>query len=226
MKSSLIRKFVMAITGLFLISFISIHLLINSFSLGWGWDGMVLFNKGSHFMATNPIIQAMQFVLAAGFLIHIIWGIILTLQNNKARKIGYAKNNPAASSGFSSRTMIYSGGLVLLFLILHMKDFFLEVKSGTIPMVPIESHGTVTMVQNDYSLMENLFAQPLYVVIYLISFILLAIHLHHGFQSAFQTMGASHPKYTPIIKKLGFAFCIIIGAGFSAIALTHYFHSL
>lgn len=226
MKSSLIRKYVMGITGLFLISFISIHLLVNSFSLGWGWDGKSLFNVGSHFMASNPLIQVMQYVLALGFLIHIIWGISLTIQNNKARGVKYAKNNPSANSGFSSRSMIYSGMLVLLFLILHLKDFFWEIKFGTLDHYSLESAGVMTEVQNDYALMVELFSNPLYVGVYVLAFILLGIHLHHGFQSAFLSLGARSPKYTPIIKKLGVAFCILITVGFSAIAITHFINSM
>lgn len=226
MNSSLIRKYVMGITGLFLISFIVIHLLINSFSLGWGWDGKELFNLGSHFMATNPIIQVMQYVLALGFIVHIGWGISLTLKNNKARAVKYVKNNAAVNTGFSSRSMIYTGLLVLLFLILHIKDFFVEVKWGGLDHYMIESGGVEKLVQDDYSIMIDLFSNPLYVGLYLFAFIMLGIHLHHGFQSAFQSLGAQNSKFTPMIKKTGVAFCILVAVGFSAISLTHFFSSL
>lgn len=228
MSSSLIRKFIMGITGLFLISFITVHLLVNSFSLGWGWDGQKLFNLGSHFMATNPLIQVMQYVLAAGFLIHIIWGIMLTAQNNKARTVKYAMNKASANSEFSSRSMIYTGMLVLIFLVLHMKDFFIKIKfdHDNIGTYNVVKDGLTKTIQNDYSLMLDLFSNPLYVGIYVLAFVLLGIHLHHGFQSAFQSLGARSPKYTPIIKKLGLVFCVVIAVGFSAIALTHYVNSL
>ena len=208
--SSIGRKVIMGLSGLFLITFIAIHLLVNSFSL----VSKDLFNAGSHFMGSNPVIQVMQYVLALGFLVHIVMGIVLTLQNSAARPVKYAYNNPGANSSFSSRYMIYTGVLVLLFLFLHMKDFFVPIKF---------EHGTYG---TDYDLLTTVFSNPLYVLIYVLAFIGLAIHLHHGFQSAFQSIGANHPKYTPAIKKLGLVFCYVVGIGFSSIALFHYFNSL
>ena len=207
MKTSLARKFVMGLTGLFLISFILIHLLVNSFSLISG----ELFNEGSHFMATNPLIQIMQYVLALGFILHIGMGIKLTLQNNAARGIKYAKNNAAANSGVSSRSMIITGMLVLLFLILHIKDFFIVIKFQDLG-------GFAT----DFDLMLNVFSNPVYVAVYVIAFIALGIHLNHGFQSAFQTMGINHSRYNGLIKAAGVAVAVIIAVGFSAIAIFHF----
>lgn len=209
-SSSIGRKFLMGLSGLFLVTFIAIHLLINSFSL----VSAELFNAGSHFMATNPLIQAMQYVLAFGFLFHIIMGIVLTRKNYAARPVKYAMNKPGENSSFSSRSMIITGMLVLVFLILHIKDFFIPIKFDH------GSYGT------DYDLLVLVFSNPLYVAIYVISFILLAIHLNHGFQSAFQTIGVNHPKYTPTIKFLGVLYCVVVGLGFSSIALFHYFNSM
>lgn len=220
----------MALSGLFLISFIVTHLLINSFSLGWWWDGEELFNQGSHFMAHNPVIQIMQYVLAAGFLIHIILGIILTLKNNAARPNNYAFNKPSANSGISSRSMIWSGLLVMLFIFLHLKDFFLDLKfpgvfGDALTKKQYDHDGVMVMYQNDFSLMD-LFVEPVYVIIYVLSFIALGIHLNHGFQSAFQSLGANNSKYTPGIKTGGKIFSILVAVGFSAIAITHYINSL
>jgi len=210
-NSSVGRKFVMSLSGLFLITFIAVHLLINSFSI-FSAD---LFNAGSHFMATNPIIQIMQYVLAAGFIIHIGMGIYLTRKNHAARPIKYAKNNPAANSDLSARSMIYTGILVLLFLILHIKDFFIEIKFNDLGGYP-----------SDYDLLVSVFSQPLYVAIYVISFLFLGIHLNHGFQSAFQSLGVNHSKYNGLIKTCGRLFCIIISLGFTAIAVFHFFGSM
>jgi len=209
-SSSIGRKFLMGITGLFLVTFIAVHLLVNSFSL----VSAELFNAGSHFMGTNPLIQAMQYVLAAGFLFHIVMGIVLTIKNNAARPVKYAMNKPGENANIASRSMIYTGVLVMLFLFLHLKDFFVPIKF---------QHGTYG---TDYDLLVTVFSNPLYVGIYVVAFILLSIHLYHGFQSAFQTIGVNHPKYTPAIKFLGVLYCFIVGLGFSAIALFHYFNSL
>ena len=205
-SSSLGRKVVMALSGFFLITFLLVHLGVN-LSL---FAGRESFNAASHFMGHNPLIQLMQYVLAAGFILHIAMGIILEWKNKMARPIRYAKNNAAASSGWASRNMIVTGVLILLFLILHMRNFFVEIKFGHVP--------------DDYELVTQLFKNPLYVVIYVISFILLGIHLSHGFQSAFTSVGARSPKYLSWVKKTGILFSYLIALGFSVIAISFYFN--
>ncbi len=209
-STSVGRKILMSLSGLFLITFIVVHLAVNLFSI----FSAELFNEASHFMATNPLIQIMQYVLALGFIIHIVMGIKLTIQNNAARPVKYAYNKPGESSSFASRSMIYTGMLVLLFLILHMKDFFIAIKFGDL-------NGFDT----DYDLLQGTFSIWYYTVIYVISFILLGIHLNHGFQSAFQSIGINHKKYTPWIKMAGVAYCILVTVGFSAIALFHFINA-
>ncbi len=204
-SSSLGRKIVMSLSGFFLITFLLVHLGIN-LTLFAGAD---IFNAASHFMATNPVIQVMQYVLAAGFIVHIIMGIRLELKNKASRPIKYTKNNAAANSGWASRNMIYTGLLVLLFLVLHLKDFFVEIKFGE--------------VQDDYQLVTQLFSSPIYVSIYVLAFVLLGLHLSHGFQSAFTSIGARAPKYLKFIKNLGMAFSYLIALGFSVIAIYFYF---
>lgn len=209
--SSIGRKFVMSLTGLFLITYLIVHLSINLLTL----VDAHLFNEASHFMATNWFIQAMQYVLAAGFVIHIAQGMLLSVRNAKARPVNYSYNRPSASSGFSSRSMLVTGLVIFLFLIIHLRNYFWELKFDD-----MEGY------TNDYDLVVGLFANPVYTAVYVFSFILLAVHLNHGFQSAFQSLGANHPGYTPGIKKLGVLYCIVMGGGFSLIALVHYFNSL
>jgi len=204
-SSSLGRKIVMSLSGFFLITFLLVHLGVN-LTLFIGAD---TFNGASHFMATNPLIQVMQYVLAAGFIIHIVMGIRLELKNRASRPIKYSKNNAASNSGWASRNMIYTGFLVLLFLVLHLKDFFVEIKFGE--------------VHDDFQLVTQLFTNPIYVIIYVVAFILLGLHLSHGFQSAFTSIGARAPKYLKFIKNLGMAFSYLIALGFSVIAIYFYF---
>ncbi|MEN8124622.1 MAG: succinate dehydrogenase cytochrome b subunit [Bacteroidota bacterium] len=204
-SSSLGRKVVMSLSGLFLITFLLVHLVVN-LTLFVGAD---TFNAASHFMATNPLIQVMQYVLAAGFIFHIIMGIQLEIKNRASRPIKYVKNNPAANSGWASRNMIVTGLLVLLFLILHLKDFFVKIKFGE--------------VHDDYELVTQLFKNPIYVGIYVFAFVLLGIHLSHGFQSAFTSIGARAPKYYRCVKNLGVAYSYFIALGFSIIAIYFYF---
>lgn len=212
-SNSIGRKFIMGLSGLFLIVFMMVHLTLNLFSLGLCWDGRELFNAGSHFMATNPLIQIMQYVLAAGFIIHMFMGVRLTLQNNAARPIKYAVNKPGENSSFSSRSMAVTGILILLFLILHLKDFFIEIKFNDLGGLA-----------SDYDLLLAVFSNKLYVGLYVIAFIVLGIHLNHGFQSSFQTLGLNHKKYNPLIKGASVLFCIVIAVGYSAIALFHFFN--
>jgi len=210
-KSSLIRKFWMALTGLFLITFLVVHLVVNLFSLV---SDPQLFNDASHFMGHNPVIQIMQYVLAAGFIFHIVMGMLLTVQNNKATPTKYVYNKPGANSSWSSRNMIITGVLVLLFLVLHMKDFLYEIKMGSLGGY-----------ETDYDLVVGLFGSPIYTIIYVAAFVLLGIHLNHGFQSSFQSLGVSHPKYLPLIKGFGLWYSILIPGGFALVAIFHFVNS-
>ena len=206
--SSIIRKFIMALSGLFLIIFLITHLVINSLTLASSKD---LFNEAAHFMATNPIIYAMQYVLALGFIIHIGMGIKLTIQNKRARSQEYVYNKMSKNTDLSSRSMIVSGGLVIVFLALHLRDYFYQMKFVGLP------EGTT-----DYDLVVNLFTNPYYTAVYVIAFIVLGVHLNHGFKSAFQSMGANHKKYNPLIKIVSTAYSIVIALGFSTIAIFHF----
>ena len=206
--SSIVRKFIMALSGLFLIIFLITHLVINSLTLASSKD---LFNEAAHFMATNPIIYAMQYVLALGFIIHIGMGIKLTIQNKRARSQEYVYNKMSKNTDLSSRSMIVSGGLVIVFLALHLRDYFYQMKFVGLP------EGTT-----DYDLVVNLFTNPYYTAVYVIAFIVLGVHLNHGFKSAFQSMGANHKKYNPLIKTVSTVYSIVIALGFSTIAIFHF----
>jgi succinate dehydrogenase / fumarate reductase cytochrome b subunit len=206
--SSIVRKFIMALSGLFLIIFLITHLVINSLTLSADKE---LFNVAAHFMATNPVIYLMQYVLALGFILHIGMGIKLTIQNKKARPQNYVYNQSSKHADVSSRSMIISGGLVLVFLCLHLRDYFYQIKFVGLP------EGTT-----DYDLVVNLFSNPIYTAVYVISFIVLGLHLNHGFKSAFQSVGANHKKYNPTIQLVGTAYSIFVSLGFSTIAIFHF----
>ena len=198
--SSLTKKLVMALVGLFLIIFLLVHLGINLFLLS---EDPVPFNKAAHFMASNPVIKVFEIVLIAGFLIHIIWGSILQIQNWLARPSRYRVTHSSQTS-FFSKYMIYTGVIIFIFLILHFMNFYF-VKLGLIE----GDH------ENFHKMANDLFKIPVYSIIYVICLLILAFHLHHAFQSAFQTLGLNHPKYTPIIKGLGTIYAIVEPAAFS-----------
>lgn len=214
LQSSIGKKLIMGLTGLFLISFLVVHCLLNSFI--FFNDGGLLFNEGAKFMAKNPIIRIMEIVLFAGLILHMVQALILTMQNNKARPIKYAVHNGSHNSTWYSRSMGILGSLLLIFLVVHLANFW--VKSRFTGLPGEDANGN----ENLYLVMLEVFQSPLIIGVYLLGVISLAYHLMHGFQSAFQTMGWNHPKYTPIIKGFGFWFSIIISIIFAAMPISIY----
>lgn len=211
LNSSLGKKLLMATTGLFLISFLLVHCGLNA-AIFFN-DGGEAFNQGAEFMGTNPIIRAMEIVLFGGLLLHIYDGLRLWLENKKKRPVAYAKVDGAANSKWYSRSMGLLGTLLLLFLILHLKHFWFVSRLTN----------DLTESNTLYNEMQAVFTDPIVVLIYVLGCISLAYHLLHGFQSAFQTIGWNHPKYTPTIKFIGAVFSILIPALFASMPIAMYF---
>jgi succinate dehydrogenase / fumarate reductase cytochrome b subunit len=214
LSSSIARKVAMALSALFLIIFLIIHLSVNITSL----FSEKLFNELSHFMGTNPLIQfALQPVLILGVLFHFVMGFILELQNKKSRGVPYAKYNGAAGASWASRNMILSGMVILAFLVLHFIDFWVpEMKYKYIEFLPEDPN-------RYFEELQHKFVSPLRVGAYVIAFVLLALHLLHGFQSSFQSIGVNN-KYTPFIKSFGKFYSFVVPLGFIIIALYHHFN--
>ncbi len=213
LKSSIARKVVMSLSGLFLMLFLAQHLFINSTSV-FSPD---IFNEISHFMGYNPLVQyVIQPILIIGVIVHFIMGIVLELQNRAARPIGYASFNGAANSSWSSRNMIYTGAVIFAFLGLHFYDFwFPEIAYKYVDAGVLEPARYFTELQHK-------FVSPVRTVLYCISFVFLALHLWHGFSSSFQSIGAR--KVSVGTRTFGYAFAIIVPLGFIFIALFHYFN--
>jgi len=214
LKTSIARKVAMALSGLFLISFLALHVSLNMVSV-FSADA---FNTASHFMGYNPLIQyVMQPVLAFGVVFHFIMGFVLELQNRSSRPIGYAKNNGAANSSWSSRNMIISGLVILAFLGLHFYDFwFPELGYKYID-------GMAPDATRYYGELAHKFHSPVRTGIYCVSFFLLGLHLWHGFASSFQSVGFNN-KYSRALSKFAYAFAIVVPLGFIVIALFHHFN--
>jgi len=214
LSSSIARKVAMALSALFLIFFLIIHLAVNLTSL-FSED---LFNELSHFMGTNPLIQfALQPVLIFGVVFHFVMGFVLELKNRGARNIKYAKYNGGASASWMSRNMAISGGVILIFIVIHFIDFW----------IPELNHKYIEVLPEDptryFGELQHKFMSPVKVGIYVVAFVLLALHLLHGFQSAFQSIGFNN-KYTKCVKNLGVIYSIVIPLGFIIIALFHHFN--
>ena len=168
-------------------------------------------------MATNWIIRAMEVVLMLGIVLHIVQALVLTLENRKARPIAYAQVNGAANSSWYSRSMGLLGTLLLIFLIIHLAHFWVKSRFTGLP---IDEH---TGHDNLFIVMVETFKHLWVVVVYCLAMISLAYHLLHGFQSAFQTLGLNHKKYTPLIKSVGMWFSIIVPIIFAAMPIAMHF---
>ena len=217
-KTSVARKMTMALSALFLIIFLVIHLAVNFMSV----LSPSTFNVLSHFMGTNPLIQfAMQPVLLAGVIFHFVMGFVLELQNKRARgSEPYYSYNGAANSSWMSRNMIITGMLVLLFLALHLWDFWV----GEMNYKYIEQ--LAPNPERYYDELVEKFENPIRVGLYVLCFVFLCLHLLHGFQSSFQSMGWKDDARKKLISQVGNWYSYIICGGFIFVALFHYFNHL
>ncbi len=207
--SSITKKVLMALAGLFLVTFLCVHLGINLMLLKN--DGGRAFTEAATFMGTNVLIKVFEIVLFAGFLLHIVFGLLVSGQNRGARPTSYAVNNSSDTSPFS-KYMFHTGIIVFIFLLLHFIDFYF-IKIGLVAPPPgIAAH-------DFYNRTLLLFSTPGYSALYIFCFIALGIHLNHAIQSAFQTLGWNHGKYMDAVKLLGSAFSFFIAAGFSLVPI-------
>lgn len=206
----------MSLAGLFLITFLLVHLGINLL-LVFSEDPMV-FNKAAHFMGTNIFIKIFEIVLFGGFLLHIIYALILQIQNWVARPKRYLRISKSETSSFS-RWMIHTAVIILVFLIIHIADFYYKAKFGLADEIVVNGvhyHDLAAMVIAKFKI-------PGFVIFYIASFLLLGFHLIHGFQSAFKTLGWNNRKITPVIQILSLLYTIVVVGGFTAIPLMIYF---
>ena len=203
-NSSIGKKFVMAVTGVLLILFLIIHLAGN-LTLFFGENAFNTYV--STLEIVKPVVRVIEIILALIFLFHIFYGIRLYIENKKASPKKYKVNASSENSTFYSRTMFISGSIVLIFLVMHLSTLWYAFNFGT--------HSE----HSYYGIVVEWFSYPVYSLFYVLAMILLGFHLNHGFQSAFQTFGWNHKKYTPLIKKLGTVYALIMAVGFSSIPL-------
>ena len=250
LSSSIGKKVLMSLTGLFLCTFLLVH-LIGNLQLFKNDDGYA-FNKYAVFMTTFPLIKIVSYVNYALILFHAFWGLYLEYQNRKARPVAYAVVRNQSS--FSSRNMAILGTILLVYIVVHMGDFWYKFHNEPLPYVQYtenvtsgeivattmdsgytqevkmveksnEAAGTHTVIVKDlYQEVGVSFQNPLLVIFYIIGMFAVAYHLYHGFQSAFQTLGWNHPKYTPLVKFIGtWVFAIAIPLGFAAMPIFFFF---
>jgi succinate dehydrogenase / fumarate reductase, cytochrome b subunit len=205
-KSSIGKKLLMSLTGLFLCSFLLIHLAGN-FSLYIGKDA---FNAYTDILSASPLIKVAEIVMVVFFVIHIFTSVQLTLENRSARPEGYAMDVSAGSRTIMSSYMFHTGSVVFIFLVLHIVTFKYGNWSNDPAMTA--SVGNQTL----YDLVVSSFSNSIYAIAYILGMIGVGFHLNHAFQSAFQTLGLNHKKYTPLIKSFGILYSIVIAIGFAS----------
>ncbi len=210
--SSITKKIYMALAGLFLIVFLLVHLGINLCLLKD--DNGTWFKAAAGFMSSNYVIKVFEIVLFAGFIIHIVQGIIVQIKNWIARPVRYKVEGFSHTSPFS-KFMIHTGAIVLVFIVIHLMNFYF-VKLGW-----TRAPGNISDSHDFYSMAEVYFTNINYSVMYIIFMIFLGFHLNHAFQSAFQTLGLYHNKYTPAIKFIGNVYSVIVPLGFCIIPLSY-----
>ena len=203
-KSSIGKKYLMGLTGLFLVTFLMVHCFINAM-IFFDSSG-ALFNEYAHFMGTNILIRIMEVGLFGGLLLHIIDGLMLFFQNRAARPQKYVYTDHSTNSKWYSRSMALLGTLLLIFLILHLAHFWVHSRFMQSSMTTMPHPDFKVDMLNLYALMFETFSNPIVVVIYVLAQFALGYHLLHGFKSAFQSLGLNHTKYTGLIASVGVGF--------------------
>lgn len=208
--ASISKKVITALAGLFLITFLAMHLTTNLLMLKP--DNGAAFGKAVEFLTTNPLIQIMEIVLFSGFIIHILLAAYITIGNRMTRPIGY-KVSQKSNTYFMSKYMFHTGVIVFVFLILHLWHFY-AIKLGWNP-----KPASMADLHDFYPHAVDLFKIPSLSIFYIICFLFLGFHLNHALQSGFQTLGLNHNKYTPAVKVISAVYAVIVSVGFSIIPI-------
>ena len=215
--SSIGKKLVMGLTGLFLISFLVVHAGVNACI--WANDGGVMFNKAAHFMGSTVVIRVLEVGLFVGIFIHIIQGYVLEFTNRSKRRKGYSIPMGNKGSKWYSRSMGLLGTILLLFFILHWYHFWIPSRFTGVEEIEIEPG---KYVHNLYQLMMITFSQLWVVIVYVFACFSLCWHLVHGFQSAFRSIGVSNQRYLNLINSVGIGFAVIISLAFAMMPVSMY----
>jgi succinate dehydrogenase / fumarate reductase cytochrome b subunit len=251
-NSSLGKKLIMALTGLFLCTFLIVHLGGNL--LLFKDDGGYGFNLYANFLTHFPPIEVVAYLLYLSILVHAVYALVLTIQNRRARPVGYAAINKSPAT-WSSKNMGLLGSILFLFIVIHMSDFWFNYKysdkmgfkeyrtdlatdkTTSVDYLPTsanfeksvstENNIEIVRVKDLHVRVATSFTRLWYVIFYVIAMFAVAFHLLHGFQSAFRTLGWVHRKYTPIVYFIGtWFFAVIIPIGFALMPVVYYIQSL
>jgi len=206
----------MSLAGIFLIIFLLVHMGINLLVVIF--EDPMVYNKAAHIMTSNILIKIFEIILFGGFLLHIIYALILQIQNWIARPSRYNKTNYSNTS-FFSKFMIHTAIITLIFLVIHFMDFYIKAKFGHAAEIMVDGvayHDFASEIVDKFKMLP-------FVIFYIAAFVFLGFHLVHGFQSAFKTLGMDNRRYTPVIQVLSIIYCIVVVAGYSIIPVLIYF---
>lgn len=220
LNSSIGKKVIVALTGLFLITFLIGHLAGNlQLLIPDKAIRSTQFNEYAYFMTHNPLIKLLSWATYISVIVHIIYSTTLTWYNRRSRPVAYAVSTRSKAS-WASKNMWFLGSIILVFMVIHLKDFWYVMHFGEIGMCePCETQGAKDL----YALVDVAFKEPFYAIFYVIAMSILAFHLSHGFASAFQTLGLNHKKYSPVIKTVGLIFSVIVPILFGLIPVYLFF---
>uniref|UniRef100_UPI004047D5C7 succinate dehydrogenase cytochrome b subunit n=1 Tax=Algoriphagus sp. TaxID=1872435 RepID=UPI004047D5C7 len=219
LNSTLGKKLIMALTGLFLILFLTGHVSGNL--LLFKGDGGQAFNIYAKFMTTNPAVKLLSYLTYISVIGHVIYSIFLSRQNKAARPVNYSTSKGSTNSAWFSRNMGVLGTIILIFLVVHLQGFWAQMHWGQVPSVTYDGEEYKDL----FLIVNGAFKQLWLVALYVISMVFLGFHLSHGFASAFQTLGLNHKKYSPAIQTAGSIYCILVPALFASMPLYIYFTS-
>ena len=221
--SSIGRKITMGLTGIFLVTFLVVHVGLNACI--WANDGGEMFNKAAHFMGSMVVIRILEIGLFVFIFIHIIQGLSLEISNRSKRGVGYAKSYGSRGSKWYSRSMGLLGTIILLFLIVHWIHFWIPSRfTGVTDQMgnPLTKTYNNVEVHDLYSLMKIVFSELWVVIIYVLGCISLGYHLAHGFQSAFRSLGVHNRRYNALLTSIGYVFAIVVSLAFAMMPVSFY----
>lgn len=214
--SSIGKKLLMSLAGIFLITFLLVHMGINLLVIIY--ENPMVYNKAAHFMSSNIIVKIFEIVLFGGLLLHVIYALIIQTQNWIARPSRYKKANYSNTS-FFSKFMVHTAAITLIFLVIHMMDFYIKAKFGHGAEILVDG-----VVYHDFaSEIVDKFKMLPFVIFYIAAFVFLGFHLIHGFQSAFKTLGLDNKKCNTVIQVLAIIYSTVVVAGYSIIPVIIYF---
>ena len=214
-NSTIFRKTLAGLSGFFLVLFLLGHLLGNLQLFIPGEDGQKQFNEYALFMTTNPAVKILSVLTYSTIILHTILTLFLVFQSSNARDVKYLQSSGNANSTWGSKNMAVLGTLILVFIVIHMKSFWYEMHFGVIGLDPWGNKDLHTVT-------VTAFNELWYVVFYVLSMVVLAVHLKHGVESVFQTLGIKTRRYVSLIHKAAYGFALIVPAAFASIPIYLY----